>query len=244
MENSERCFLDWMTLQQEDSEELLEALNITEDGDQHTLFSELVEKMMTHFQDYTDKRTQLAGVGPCAYFAPPWNSSLENSLLWLAGYRPSIYIRLLYSLYGSRLETLISEYLQGARTGNLGELSWQQMKNINDLHFRIIRQEEQLTNKLASLQEDMADDPISVIATEQREPVESYGQVDRNIQNYEEAMFSILQEADNLRLATLKELVSILSPLQAVDYLAAHKKFHLCLHEWGQRRDENGCLDI
>ncbi|XP_050222105.1 protein DOG1-like 3 [Mercurialis annua] len=238
MDNSERCFLDWMTLQKRDSEELLQALTITDDGDPNTLFAELVEKNMTHFQEYIDRRTQLAVERPCTYFAPTWSSSLENSLLWLAGYRPSVYIRLLYSLCGSYVETLISEYLdRGARTGNLGELSAQQMHKINDLHCRIIKREEQLTNKQASLQEEMADDPVSVIAKEHRDARESYEQVQSNIQKYEGAMFGILQEADNLRLTTLKELVSILTPLQAVDFLAADKKLHLCLHEWGKRRD-------
>ncbi|XP_050222106.1 protein DOG1-like 3 [Mercurialis annua] len=155
-------------------------------------------------------------------------------------YRPSIYIRLLYSLCGSQVETLISEYLdQGSspRTGNLGELSSQQMHKVNDLHCRIVKQEEQLTSKQASLQENMADDPVSLIAKEHRDGLESYELVNGSIQKYEEAMCGILQEADNLRLTTLKELLSILTPFQAVDFLAAYKKLHLCLHEWGKIRD-------
>ncbi|KAF9621311.1 hypothetical protein IFM89_019397 [Coptis chinensis] len=50
------------------------------------------------------------------------------------------------------------------------------------------------------------------------------------------ALSRVLEDADMLRLNTVKELINILTPLQAVDFLAAAKKLYLSMHEWGQRK--------
>lgn len=62
------------------------------------------------------------------------------------------------------------------------------------------------------------------------------GEVDRALDKQATEMVGILEAADGLRLSTLKELVGILTPKQAVDFLAAGKKLHLCVHEWGKKR--------
>ncbi|EEF24610.1 protein DELAY OF GERMINATION 1 [Ricinus communis] len=238
--HSERCFHDWMNVQELDLAELLRALTLTDDDkppDDQSLFAQLAEKNIEHFQEYVDKRNRLAHNDVSVYFAPTWNSALENSLLWLAGCRPSIFIRLVYALCGSQVESQIAEHLQGTRTGNLGDLSLQQLNMVNVLHCKTIKHEEKLTTQLASLQEDIADEPISMVAKEQSHAGDSNEVVDRALQNHDEAMVRLLQEADNLRLTTLKELISILTPVQAVDYLAAGRKLHLCMHEWGKKRD-------
>lgn len=61
--------------------------------------------------------------------------------------------------------------------------------------------------------------------------------MERALDEHESAMANIIQEADNLRLNTLKELLNILTPEQAVDFLASGKKLHSCIHDWGKRRD-------
>ncbi|KAF5814762.1 putative transcription factor TGA like domain-containing protein [Helianthus annuus] len=50
-------------------------------------------------------------------------------------------------------------------------------------------------------------------------------------------VYKIIMEADKLRLDTLKRMIDILTPLQAVELLVVSKKLNLCLHEWGKRRD-------
>ena len=62
-------------------------------------------------------------------------------------------------------------------------------------------------------------------------------EVDKALDQHEKAMVGVLEEADRLRLSILKELIGILTPVQAVEFLAAGKKLHLCVHEWGKRRD-------
>ncbi|KAI3440021.1 DOG1 domain-containing protein, partial [Psidium guajava] len=56
-------------------------------------------------------------------------------------------------------------------------------------------------------------------------------------------MLAIMGEADRLRLDTLKEIVRVLTPPQAVDFLATSRKLHLCIHEWGKRRDHKNGRD-
>ncbi|XP_041023976.1 protein DELAY OF GERMINATION 1 [Juglans microcarpa x Juglans regia] len=90
---------------------------------------------------------------------------------------------------------------------------------------------------MASLQEDVADHSIVGIAKGLSQVGEMNGEVDRALDKHEQAMVGVLEEADRLRLSTLKELIGILTPRQAVDFLAVSKKLHLCVHQWGKRRD-------
>ena len=158
-------------------------------------------------------------------------------MLWIAGCRPSTYIRLTYALCGSQVEFQLNEILQGLTRGNLGHISATQLGMINDLHMKTVKEKERLSNHLASLQENIADHPIAVIAKRVSRVGESSGEVDRALDEHESSMANILQEADKLRLSTLKELLGILTPVQGVDFLAAGKKLHLFLHEWGKTRD-------
>ncbi|KAI5336823.1 hypothetical protein L3X38_016092 [Prunus dulcis] len=46
-------------------------------------------------------------------------------------------------------------------------------------------------------------------------------EVEEALDEHGQAMVRILEEADQLRLSTIKELVNVLTPLQAVDFLVA-----------------------
>ncbi|KAK3027910.1 hypothetical protein RJ639_040593 [Escallonia herrerae] len=231
------CFQKWMQLQEVDLSELLQALTLSENGDRDAQLSQLVQKMIKHFEDYIQQRNRLARDEVSAYFAPRWCTSLENSMLWIAGCRPSSYIRLVYALCGSEIESRLTEFLQGARTGDLGELTSTQLSEINALQSKTIKEEEQLSGVLAGLQEDIADQPFVVIASNSSRTSEWNGDAERALDEHAKGMASMLEEADQLRLSTLKEMISILTPVQAVDFLVASKKLHLCMHAWGLKRD-------
>ncbi|KAL6978877.1 hypothetical protein U1Q18_020545, partial [Sarracenia purpurea var. burkii] len=76
----------------------------------------IVEKSLRHFQDYIDRRSRRARTDVSSFFAPNWCTSLENSLLWIAGYCPSIYIHLVYALCDAEFDSNLPEFLQGLRT--------------------------------------------------------------------------------------------------------------------------------
>ncbi|KAF2309543.1 hypothetical protein GH714_003770 [Hevea brasiliensis] len=81
---------------------------------------------------------------------------------------------------------------------------------VNNLHSKTIKQEEKLTAQLASFQEDIADEPISVIIKGQGLASELNEEVELALQDHNEAMM--------------------------LDYLATGKRLHLCMHEWGKKK--------
>ncbi|CAM9000764.1 hypothetical protein QQ045_000868 [Rhodiola kirilowii] len=242
-DRSHTCFQQWINLQQSDLDELVQSLN-PQSGDERTgendsKYSELSAKTVSHFEDYMESRTKLAREDISHFFAPSWCTTLENSLLWIAGCRPSMFIRLIYALCGCEIERSISQYLQSTSSGLLFDLSAQQLSSINTLHLKTVKEEEKLTSLLASLQEDIADQPLAAIAREASQIGETSDDVEKALDDHEHAMADILEEADKMRLKTLKELLNnILTPKQGVEFLAASKKLHLSLHEWGKKRDQ------
>lgn len=228
------CYESWLQIQEQDLQELLQATS----QDERALRS-VISKTLQHYQDYSEKRTLLAQEDAAPFFSPRWCTSLENSFLWIAGCRPSMSIRLIYSLCGSQLEAQLAEFLQGVRRGNLAELSAHQLSQINALQCKTVREEDKLSSRMASLQEDMADHPLVGMASRRGGSEEDGDRaiVDRAIEDRVGALSSILVDADKLRVGTVRELVDVLTPLQAVDLLIAAKQLHLSVHEWGKRRD-------
>lgn len=54
-----------------------------------------------------------------------------------------------------------------------------------------------------------------------------------------------MEEADELRMETLKEIVlNILKPIQAVEYLEAAKRMRLCIGKWGGEERPTTCQQI
>lgn len=114
-ERSQCCFLKWMNLQKQELAELHEALNLhaAANNKNENNLTQLAEKCIKHFQDYADKRSQLAHDDVFPFFAPAWCTNWENSLLWVAGCRPSQYIRLVYALLGLEIEAQLIQFLEG-----------------------------------------------------------------------------------------------------------------------------------
>ncbi|KAI3981274.1 hypothetical protein MKX01_004538 [Papaver californicum] len=213
------CYQNWMVQQQEVLEELLQVYNQKPIEEQKLI--SVIDKVVEHMQEYNNKRSQLAILDAPSFFSPTWS------------------IRLVYSLCGSELESQLSEYLEGVRKGNIGELSADQLRLVSELQCRVIREEERLSKQMATLQEDIANYPLTGLVNNSDDPgTELNGQVDRALDSHADGLASILVDADNLRLQTLKELLCIFTPLRAVDYLIISKKLHLRMHQWGLRRDQ------
>ncbi|XP_043699069.1 protein DOG1-like 3 [Telopea speciosissima] len=229
------CFNSWVMQQEVDLQELLQTL--TQYPRDEEKLRMVVEKNIQHFQEYNEKRTILAQDHAPSFFCPAWCTSFENSFLWIAGCRPTLSIRLVYALCGSELEAQLGEFLRGVRRGNLAELSASQLNLVNDLHCNTIREEDKLSSKMASLQEEIADQPLALMAMESNRVGDTSERVDRVLDGHALGLAAILEDADKLRLRTLKELTNILTPLQGVDLLVATRKLHLSLHEWGKKRE-------
>ncbi|CAI9087257.1 OLC1v1021284C1 [Oldenlandia corymbosa var. corymbosa] len=230
-----RCYEEWMKLQEQELSELLEAIHGDHSNEENskTRLLNLIQNCLQHFRDYSKRRNELAASDVSPYFAPNWCSTLEGSMLWIGGCRPSMFIRLLYAKIGKEIESGLEQQAK------LGGVSATQMCLINSLQAEIIKEEDKLSAKLTSLQEDLADQPIALIADDENSHREENNRIaDEALDNHAESTVKLLEEADELRIRTLKELIlGILSPLQAVEFLAASKKLRLCIREWGRRRD-------
>ncbi|XP_040383892.1 protein DOG1-like 1 [Oryza brachyantha] len=227
-----------------------------------------LERCMRGYAEYVASRRTLAREDSTALFAPPWCTSFENSVLWLGGCRPSLTIRLLYSLSGEGLEEHIEELISGAgalgaaRSMGLLGITARQLEQVNDLHRRTLRDEDALSDRLATLQEEIADRPLLPIVRERATAAAKAlaaascdglatrrlavagppagavdPEVDAAIGSYKAGLGRLLEEADELRLSTARTLATeILTPRQAVDMLVAAKQLHLAVRDWSRRR--------
>ncbi|KAI3914928.1 hypothetical protein MKX01_018097 [Papaver californicum] len=244
-----RCFENWINQQGKDLNELNQVAK--EDRRNDEKLKTIAEKNIKQFQEYHEKRIILVKEDPASSFSPTWTTPFENSFLWIAGCRPTLAIQLVYTLCGTELEAHLDEFLQGIRRGNLGELSSVQLGLVNELHCKTVKEEEMISNRLEVLQEDIGEQQLaSLINTSDTgssmlmsslNDCQTNGLVmNKAVDDHAAELASIWEEADRLRLKTVKELVHILTPLQAVDFLVAAKKLYLSMHEWGQtRRDSN-----
>ncbi|KAK1666985.1 hypothetical protein QYE76_055144 [Lolium multiflorum] len=205
--------------------------------------SAVVERCMRGYEEYATSRRAMAREDGAAFFAPPWCTAFENAVLWLGGCRPSLTVRLLYSLCGEGLEAHIEELVGGRGRGEgtgMGLLGIKpaQLDQINDLHHRTLREEGLLTDRLATLQEDIADRPLLPIVREREraaaaaaaalaarhvgansnglpgrlEAGGSFGGVDAEVdaamESYRAGLAKLLEEADELRLSTARALAT------------------------------------
>uniref|UniRef100_A0A7N0UBU0 DOG1 domain-containing protein n=1 Tax=Kalanchoe fedtschenkoi TaxID=63787 RepID=A0A7N0UBU0_KALFE len=230
-----------MGLQKSDLAELLLTQNASpnEDREEHDeRCGQVIHKSIRHFEEHTRDRSRLAhrDIGP--FIAPAWCTAFENSLLWIAGCRPSAFIRLTYVLCGFELETHFSQVLHGVETQTMCDLTGQQLSLIDDLQRRTVRGEDSLSAQVAALQGDVIDFPVASLAIKSPDPVvEMNDEIRGALERHEKAMAEVHDEADELRLRKLKELLHVLTPKQGVDFLVASKKLHLSLHEWGKIKD-------
>lgn len=251
-----RCFQEWISIQEDDLAEMISALNAKEDGDQNdkdAFLRQLIQKTMDHFKNYAEQRIIMARKRVSTMFVPPWCSSLENSHLWIGGCRPSGLFHLAYTISGQEMETRVFEMFERSRAGatdydfgdDFGEdaMSATQFVELQNLQIRTIKKEDRLTSEMALLQDKIPDDPIAVLVmkkemadfSEEEEKIN--GELDDALDEHEKSMELMLEQADKLRIDTLKELLDILTPVQAVNFLVAGKKLHLCIHQCGKRRD-------
>ncbi|PIN12130.1 hypothetical protein CDL12_15270 [Handroanthus impetiginosus] len=78
-------------------------------------------------------------------------------------------------------------------------------------------------------QEEIADDPLALIAKNSGEVGEWSDDLHRAMNAHSLSLAGILVEANRFRVNTLKDLIGILTPFQAVDLLVATKKLHFSI---------------
>ncbi|XP_016504323.1 protein DOG1-like 3 [Nicotiana tabacum] len=235
----ESLYETWMNLQREELTELEHAVTQARNGHMNDQeLTKLIQKITNNFQEYSNNRKRLAQIDASPFFAPTSCTPLENSVLWIGGCRPSSFIRFIYALCGIEIESHLTEFLQGTKIGEFGELTAKQISMVDELQGKTIKEERELCSRLASLQEHIVDQPVASKLKKDNVDEGNYCEnADELLDEHIHEMATVVEEADDLRMKTLQEITSLLTPAQAVEYLAAAKRMRLCFQQWGKKRD-------
>ncbi|KAL2504686.1 transcription factor-related [Abeliophyllum distichum] len=257
-ETFHKFFECWLVEQSHHLEELVSASKqreqlengrtITKEEFDESVLRPVLHCAEQHYEHYYKAKARWAKHNVLTMFNPSWTTTLENAFLWIGGWRPSMAFHLLYSKSGQQFEARISELIRGVSTGDLGDLSPCQLIQVDELQRKTIREEKEISEKQAKLQETIADSSVvelSHVASELTREGEAGregdeiddGRVEAALAPKEEGLVEVLQRADELRMKTLKEILNILTPVQGVHFLIAAAELHLRFHEWGQKRD-------
>ncbi|GFP84320.1 hypothetical protein PHJA_000575700, partial [Phtheirospermum japonicum] len=178
------------------------------------------------------------------FLSPPWNTPLEDTLVWIGGWRPTIAFHIIYSVSDRQFEARLSDIRRNIRirNGDLGDLSAAHLGSLYQLHRTTIQDENTITDQMAKHQAGVAgtkafrlsnelSNELSELVRENR--IDDEDRVHVVLEPKEEGFRKILQRADQLRLSTIKSIVCILSPIQAVYFLIVATELQLRLHDWG-----------
>ncbi|KAG6657259.1 hypothetical protein I3843_04G071700 [Carya illinoinensis] len=212
-------------------------------------FRPLIDQVIQHYEQYYQAKSRCAKHDAIGVLKAPWTSALENAFMWIGGWRPSMAFHLLYSKSGQQTEEKLASFFQGTSSrGDLGDLSPSQLSKVDELQRRTIREEREITEKMAKHQETVADSAMVELSHAVTELIRSEGEgqssggiekerVESVLALKEEGLEKILLRADDLRLRTLKEILAVFTPIQAVHFLTAAAELHLRLHDWGMKKD-------
>ncbi|CAD6332875.1 unnamed protein product [Miscanthus lutarioriparius] len=183
----------------------------------------LVGRFVAHLESYCAARADL---DPVWTLSAPWATPAERgAAYWLAGWRPTTLVHLLYTESGRRLEAQLPDLLLGVRSGNMGDLTPAQLAQVDDLQRRTVDEEDALAREMALVQEGHA--VVAVAAPADGSGLDVAGHVRRR------RVRDVLERADALRLRTVKRAVEILEPAQAAELLVAAADLEIGFREFG-----------
>lgn len=228
-----KFFECWILQQSRDLDALRAAASSATEGDAD--LRRLVDRVLGHYEHYYRAKSAAASADVLPMFAPSWISATETLYLWCGGWRPTAAIQLLYSKSGAQLEAQLPAFLDGGglRDGDLGGLDADQLQEADKLQRRTIRSEREIDEAAASAQESLATTKMVELAGGGG----AEGGMEREMEAKAEGMRRVLEMADGLRMDTLRAVVALLRPPQAVHFLVAAAELHLSVHDFGRRKD-------
>ncbi|XP_072984600.1 protein DELAY OF GERMINATION 1-like isoform X1 [Typha latifolia] len=221
-----------MSEQSRDLADLRRAAGNSDDADGS--LRHLVERVVGHYEYYYRAKAASARCDVLPMFSPTWTSSTENLFLWAGGWRPSTAFHLLYSKSGLQLEAELDQILLDWPMTNLGILSSEQLNRIDQCHRRTLSREKEISEEAATVQEEVAK-MVEIAAHVPGGGKDA--EMEGEMAGKREGMRRVLEKADELRLETIKAVVGILRPIQAVHFLIAAAELHLAVHGFGKRKD-------
>ncbi|TVU21727.1 hypothetical protein EJB05_31384, partial [Eragrostis curvula] len=229
-----RFFESWISEQTRDLAALraaASAVPATPDAD----LRRLVDQVLAHYEHYYETKSAAAAEDVLRMFSPSWTSTTENLFLWCGGWRPTAALHLLYTKSGMQLETQLPAFLNGASLQpDLGDLSAEQLVAADQLQRRTIKKEREIDNAAATAQEALATATMVELAGGGGLDAEA---MELEMKSKADGMKKVLEKADALRLDTMRKVVALLRPAQAVHFLIAAAELHLAVHHFGRRKD-------
>ncbi|KAL0353839.1 UNVERIFIED_CONTAM: hypothetical protein Sangu_0965200 [Sesamum angustifolium] len=121
----------------------------------HHQLRQLVQKAMSHYAEYYRAKSAAAKHDVLAFVSAPWTTSLERSLHWIGGWRPTTAFHLVYTESSILFESHVVDILRGFHTGDLGDLSPGQFRRVSELQIETVQQENDITDELSDWQARM-----------------------------------------------------------------------------------------
>ncbi|KAJ8422284.1 hypothetical protein Cgig2_025793 [Carnegiea gigantea] len=134
-----------------------------------------------------------------------------------------------------RFESRVIEILRGQRTGDLDELTPDQLGRVSELQCQTVKEENEIGDELEAWQDAVA----------RAEPgwAGLCGSGTNSLDNLLDRLVRVVTKADELRIQTLRRLVELLTPQQAMEFLIAAAELQFDAHRGagfgqGERKEE------
>ncbi|KAK3198629.1 hypothetical protein Dsin_022044 [Dipteronia sinensis] len=191
--------------------------------EQHKHLDDLVSQTMTHYAEYYRVKSESVERDVFNIFTAPWASTLERSLHWITGWRPTTVFHLVYTESSIMFESNIMDILRGLKTGDLGDLSPSQFRRVSEMQCETVKEENKITSEMSAWQDGAT------------ELLTSSSDFDLMI----ERLVIVVHKADDLRFRTLKKMVDMLTTRQAVEFLVAAAELQFGVRLWGRNIDRS-----
>ncbi|KAL5803118.1 hypothetical protein ACOSQ4_031423 [Xanthoceras sorbifolium] len=223
MSSFNRIYETWIDHLNQLVHQLSTAPNPPTTQDQHQYLDNLLAKTMTHYAEYYRMKSAFAERDVFNIFSAPWASTLERSLHWITGWRPTTVFHLVYTESSIMFESHIFDILRGLRTGDLGDLSPSQFRRVSELQCETVKEENAITDELSEWQ-DGASEMLAECS---------------NLDGMIGRLVCVVRKADDLRLKTLRRVVELLTTQQAVEFLIAAAELQFGVRMWGRNLDRS-----
>ncbi|CAL4965418.1 unnamed protein product [Urochloa decumbens] len=234
-ESFSKFFESWIAEQSRDLAALRAAASAADPATPEADLRRLVDRVLGHYEHYYRAKAAAADDDVLRMFSPSWTSTTENLFLWCGGWRPTAALHLLYAKSGMQLEHQLPGFLNGGSLDpDLADLSAAQLQDADQLQRRTIKREREIEDAAATAQEALATARMVELAGGGEMNGEA---MEREMETKADGMRRVLDMADALRLETMRGVVALLRPAQAVHFLLAAAELHLAVHEFGRRKD-------
>ncbi|XVF64277.1 hypothetical protein PTKIN_Ptkin09bG0155500 [Pterospermum kingtungense] len=213
--NFQTFFNGWLIRQQN----FLEQLLTSQDGVEIESQGSLIREVLSHYEEYLEEKSRAASEQVFLFYSPPWLTSFEKSLLWVGGFKPFLLFKLL--------------------ANSVTDLTPEQQETIDRFKYETKKQERELTEAMATIQESVATPPLLNLVRRFGRLVDGEAlDLQSAMQTLKVGLFRTLERADKLRASTAMKVIDILSPVQTLKLLAAAADFQLRVRKLGLQKDQ------